>query len=264
MGDGRAEASPGTKAFARRSVEATAYSSDWRSCGWEWGIALGPLPVYIPLCAGKRPSGSVAWPLIPRRRRERGAPHKQDLVLGALCFGAACAAGSVARAAFCGELAAGSAKALRLDRLFTSRRLREGALASATVGALAGGTVFPIGRYWAETDLVGLRYAGTTATGAFPRQARPAITRHNPLADPLGFLKRLVTLRWAPVLGTVAADTDCYPLKSRLRVDGYGWGVVEDRGGAIKGDDRIDVYFDSRKDALRFGRKRVDVHVEHA
>ena len=40
--------------------------------------------------------------------------------------------------------------------------------------------------------------------------------------------------------------------------------MVEDRGGAIKGDDRIDVYFDSRKDALRFGRKRVDVRVEHA
>jgi hypothetical protein len=112
--------------------------------------------------------------------------------------------------------------------------------------------------------LVGLRYAGTTATGAFPKQARPAITRHNPVTDPIGFLKRLVTLRWAPVLGTIAADTKYYPLKSKLCVDGYGWGVVEDRGGAIKGDDRIDVYFDSRKDALRFGRKRVDVHVEQA
>jgi 3D (Asp-Asp-Asp) domain-containing protein len=66
------------------------------------------------------------------------------------------------------------------------------------------------------------------------------------------------------VLGTIAADTKYYPLKSKLCVDGYGWGVVEDRGGAIKGDDRIDVYFDSRKDALRFGRKRVDVHVEQA
>ena len=264
MGDGRGEARPETQAFAVRSVEATAYSSDWRSCGWEWGIALGPLPAYIPLCAGKRPSGSVAWPLIPRRRRERGAPHKQDLVLGALCLGAACAAGAVARFACSGELAAGSARALRLDRLFASRRLREGVLASATVGALAGGTVFPIGRYWAETNLVGLRYAGTTATGAFPKQARPAITRHNPVTDPIGFLKRLVTLRWAPVLGTIAADTKYYPLKSRLRVDVYGWGVVEDRGGAIKGDDRIDVYFDSRKDALQFGRKRVDVHVEQA
>ena len=37
-------------------IEATAYSSDWRSCGWEWGLALGPLPLYLPLCAGVRPS----------------------------------------------------------------------------------------------------------------------------------------------------------------------------------------------------------------
>jgi hypothetical protein len=177
-------------------------------------------------------------------------------------LGAACAVGAVARAAFVGELAAGSAKALPLDKLFTSPRVRDGVFTSAAIGALAGGTVFPIGRYWAETNLVGLRYAGTTATGAFPKQAQPAITRHDPLRDPVGFLSRLVTLRWFPVAGTVAADTKYYPLKSRVYVNGYGWGVVEDRGGAIQGDDRIDVYFDKRGDALKFGRKRVDVHIE--
>ena len=62
-------------------IEATAYSSDWRSCGWEWGLALGPLPLYLPLCAGVRPSGTVAWPLVPRRRREK-VEDKPALVLG--------------------------------------------------------------------------------------------------------------------------------------------------------------------------------------
>ena len=44
-------------------------------------------------------------------------------------------------------------------------------------------------------------------------------------------------------------------------VPGYGWGVVEDRGGAIKGPDRIDLYFDSHSDALEWGRKRVKVEI---
>ena len=158
--------------------------------------ALGPLPVYIPLCAGKRPSGSVAWPLIPRRRRERGAPHKQDLVLGALCFGAACAAGAVARAAL-GEPAGGSAKALRLDRLFTSRRLRE------RVGVRGGrrarrGDRFPDRQVLGGDQLGGFavrrdhRHRRVSETGASGHHAA------QPLTDPLGFLTRLVTLGGRP------------------------------------------------------------------
>ena len=155
----------------------------------------------------------------------------------------------------------GLAKSLRLDKLW--RNNQSSILKSAAVGASLGGTVFPIRRFWAETNLVGLRYQGTTCTGAFPKQSRPAITRHNPLRDPVGFIVRLVTFKWAPQLGTIAADTNVFPLKSKMHVDGYGWGMVEDRGGAIKGNDRLDLYFDSRKDALKFGRRRVDVQVEN-
>ena len=39
------------------------------------------------------------------------------------------------------------------------------------------------------------------------------------------FLFRLCTFRWGPVLGTVAADTSCYPLGTRVHVEGWGWGV---------------------------------------
>ncbi len=47
-----------------------------------------------------------------------------------------------------------------------------------------------------------------------------------------------------------------------MYVPGYGWGVVEDRGGAIKGPDRIDIFYDSHSDALQWGRRRVRVIIE--
>ena len=37
------------------SIEATAYSGDWRSCGWEWGLALAAPAVPAPV-RGVRPS----------------------------------------------------------------------------------------------------------------------------------------------------------------------------------------------------------------
>lgn len=46
--------------------------------------------------------------------------------------------------------------------------------------------------------------------------------------------------RGAP--GTCAADTDYYPFGTVLRVEGLGFCVVADRGGAIRGPHRIDWY----------------------
>ena len=56
--------------------------------------------------------------------------------------------------------------------------------------------------------------------------------------------------------GTIAADTAYYPFGTIMHVPGYGYGRVEDRGSAIKGPNRIDIFFDSRKDALEWGRRR--------
>ncbi|MBW1671032.1 MAG: 3D domain-containing protein [Deltaproteobacteria bacterium] len=39
--------------------------------------------------------------------------------------------------------------------------------------------------------------------------------------------------------GTIAADTRYYVFGVRMYIPDYGWGVVEDRGSAIKGPDRI-------------------------
>jgi 3D (Asp-Asp-Asp) domain-containing protein len=60
--------------------------------------------------------------------------------------------------------------------------------------------------------------------------------------------------------GTIAADTSVYPMGTVMYVPGYGYGRVEDRGGAIKGE-KIDLYFKKHKDALTWGRQKVNVQV---
>ena len=61
--------------------------------------------------------------------------------------------------------------------------------------------------------------------------------------------------------GTVAADTSHYPFGTVLYIPGYGYGVVEDRGGDIKGPNRLDLWFPSAKEARKWGRKKVNVTV---
>ena len=68
---------------------------------------------------------------------------------------------------------------------------------------------------------------------------------------------RLLTLQFKATEGTIAADTSQYPLGTRMRVPGWGWGRVEDRGGAIQGAYRVDLYYDTHWEALRWGRRRI-------
>lgn len=56
--------------------------------------------------------------------------------------------------------------------------------------------------------------------------------------------------------GTVAADTRYYPFGTVVYVPGYGYGRVEDRGGAIKGPNRLDLWFASEREALRWGQRK--------
>ncbi len=60
--------------------------------------------------------------------------------------------------------------------------------------------------------------------------------------------------------GIVAVDPTVIPLRSSLYVEGYGYAVAGDVGGRIKGL-RIDLGFDSTRDALRYGVRRVRVYV---
>ena len=60
---------------------------------------------------------------------------------------------------------------------------------------------------------------------------------------------------------TVAVDPSVIPLGSRLIIEGQGVRVAEDTGGLIKGK-RVDIMFDSRREALRFGRQEIKVIYE--
>lgn len=59
---------------------------------------------------------------------------------------------------------------------------------------------------------------------------------------------------------TVAADTRKLPFGTKIYIDGVGERIVQDRGGAIKGN-RIDVYFDTHQEALNFGRQTKQVTI---
>lgn len=67
-------------------------------------------------------------------------------------------------------------------------------------------------------------------------------------------------------VGAVAVDPRVIPLGSKLYIEtadgfpSYGYATAEDTGGAIKGN-RIDLFYSTNAQALRFGRRNVKVYV---
>lgn len=60
---------------------------------------------------------------------------------------------------------------------------------------------------------------------------------------------------------TIAADLSIFPIGTILFIPEYGYGVVADKGGAIKGN-RLDLYYETVEDVYRlWGKKTVDVYV---
>ncbi|MCK5015883.1 MAG: 3D domain-containing protein [Candidatus Peribacteraceae bacterium] len=60
--------------------------------------------------------------------------------------------------------------------------------------------------------------------------------------------------------GVVAADWSVYPPGTVLFIPGYGRAIVWDRGSAVK-KQHIDVFLPSRKEALEWGVKNLDIYV---
>ena len=63
-----------------------------------------------------------------------------------------------------------------------------------------------------------------------------------------------------PKKGTIAVDPDVIPLGTELYVEGYGNGIAEDTGSAVKGN-IIDLYMDSEQQARDWGRRNVNVTI---
>lgn len=60
---------------------------------------------------------------------------------------------------------------------------------------------------------------------------------------------------------TIAADKTVFPIGTILFIPGYGFGVVADTGGAIKGN-KLDLYYDTVQEVYeKWGKKKVEVYV---
>ncbi|MGN1400234.1 MAG: 3D domain-containing protein [Bacillus sp. (in: firmicutes)] len=60
---------------------------------------------------------------------------------------------------------------------------------------------------------------------------------------------------------TIAADLTVFPIGTILYIPGYGYGVVADKGGAIKGN-RLDLYYDTVDEVYsKWGKRNLDVYV---
>ncbi|MCI1859348.1 MAG: peptidoglycan-binding protein [Sporolactobacillus sp.] len=71
-----------------------------------------------------------------------------------------------------------------------------------------------------------------------------------------------INLKQRPNAKVVAVDPSVIPLGTKLHVEGYGYAVAGDTGGAIKGR-KIDVFFKDNGTALKWGRRTVKVRILH-
>ncbi|RBW69560.1 3D domain-containing protein [Bacillus taeanensis] len=69
-----------------------------------------------------------------------------------------------------------------------------------------------------------------------------------------------INLKKNPNLKVIAVDPKVIKLGTKVYVEGYGYAVAGDKGGAIKGN-KIDVFIPSQKQALQWGKKTVKVQI---
>ncbi len=115
-------------------------------------------------------------------------------------------------------------------------------------------------KYVSSGKSKGRTYSGLTASGTKPHEPRRGLFTIDSIKKPWMIPFRIVfPWLWFSKDGTIAADTRYHPFGTRMYVPGYGWGIVEDRGGAIKGQKRLDLFYKSHAKALQWGRRNVDV-----
>lgn len=64
-----------------------------------------------------------------------------------------------------------------------------------------------------------------------------------------------IDLRKNPGLKVIAVDPNVIPLGSKVHVEGYGYAIAGDTGGAIKGS-KIDLFISSKSKALDYGKQK--------
>lgn len=69
-----------------------------------------------------------------------------------------------------------------------------------------------------------------------------------------------INLKQNPDVKVIAVDPSIIPLGTKVYVEGYGYAIAGDTGGAIKGN-KIDVFFPSKSEAFKWGRKQVKIKI---
>jgi 3D (Asp-Asp-Asp) domain-containing protein len=142
-----------------------------------------------------------------------------------------------------------------------------GYLADGADGVFGSGTQAAVQRFQADHGLTVDGIVGTQTMNALSAASGQPIPVDNTIvmeataytADDPG--NSGYTATGQPLAyGVASVDPDVIPLGSRLYIEGYGYAVAADTGGAIVGN-RIDLAMDSVADALNFGRRDVVVHV---
>lgn len=117
-------------------------------------------------------------------------------------------------------------------------------------------------KYISKGKYEGRPYSGLTASGTKPHEPQPGLFSIDSITRPWMIPFRIIfPWLWLSRDGTIAADTRYHKFGTRMYVPGYGYGIIEDRGGAIKGSDRLDLYYNSHSEALKWGRKHVKVAI---
>jgi len=75
-----------------------------------------------------------------------------------------------------------------------------------------------------------------------------------------GVTKTGINLKSNPDVKVIAVDPSVIKLGTKVYVEGYGYAIAGDTGGAIKGN-KIDVFFPTKEEAYKWGRKNVTIKV---
>lgn len=110
-----------------------------------------------------------------------------------------------------------------------------------------------------------LAYNGTVTTSRSGTLSYSRVVQCNATAyDAVSCGKRPGEARTATGMiaqrGVIAVDPRFIPLGTRVYVEGYGYAIAADTGGAIKGN-IIDLYMDSTAEAIQWGRRNVTVYI---
>jgi 3D (Asp-Asp-Asp) domain-containing protein len=75
-----------------------------------------------------------------------------------------------------------------------------------------------------------------------------------------GITKTGIDLRKNSDLKVIAVDPSVIKLGTKVHVEGYGYAIAGDTGGAIKGN-KIDVFIPTKSEAYKWGRKKVKITI---